>query len=649
MKFRKDINGLRAIAVIAVVLFHFNPSWVPGGFAGVDVFFVISGFLMTGIIFRGLENNNFSVINFYVARANRIIPALSVVCLALLVFGWFYLTPLDYRALGKHVASSMGFLSNIIYWRESGYFDAASHSKWLLHTWSLSVEWQFYMIYPVVLLLLKKCMSLNNIKRLLVVTTVISFIFSAYATYKMPNASYFLLPTRAWEMMMGGLAFLYPLQNIKDSIKKYLEWLGIALILVSYTFISKDNLWPGYLALIPVLGTYLVIIANRNDSVITDNIVMQKIGLWSYSIYLWHWPIVVFGYYFYMTNWEWVGIPLSVALGFCSYKYIENIKFPVLSDISFKPILMVKSLWMAVMVGLTSSFVFIEHGFADRVDVRVISALNYKYDVNNYGCISGWAEPYNKGSCIIGNKSNIKAIVVGDSHANALLPSITKNINLDEDGIVVYSRAACPFILDVKSDNYGVYNCSNSNKFNLNEIKDRYKGIPVFVINRMSVYLYGQSEIIKRTKEPIVYFNKKHVEGNNELLNDFLFFYKKTICELSSTNRVYITTPIPEMYYNVPNKLAKNIISGRTDVDVELDVKDYLSRNKSSLKIINETSELCGSKILDVSKYLCNKDVCIGSFSGKSVYSDADHLSITGNGLLLPMFKPIFRKKEERN
>lgn len=140
MQFRKDINGLRAIAVIAVVLFHFNASWMPGGFAGVDVFFVISGFLMTRIIFRGIEQENFSILRFYVARANRIIPALAVLCVALLAFGWFYFTPMDYKVLGKHVGSSMGFLSNVVYWTESGYFDTSSLEKWLLHTWSLSVE-----------------------------------------------------------------------------------------------------------------------------------------------------------------------------------------------------------------------------------------------------------------------------------------------------------------------------------------------------------------------------------------------------------------------------------------------------------------------------------------------------------------------------
>ena len=280
-KFRADINGLRAFAVIAVVLFHFNPSWVPGGFAGVDVFFVISGFLMTGIIFRGLEQNNFSILKFYVARANRIIPALAVLCLVLLIMGWFYLTPVEYRGLGKHVASSVSFLSNFMYWAEAGYFDAASHEKWLLHTWSLSVEWQFYIIYPIILVLLTKIFSTKAIKSMLVIGTILGFIFCVIATYKWPNPSYYLLPTRAWEMMLGGIAYLYPL-TLRDNKKKILELVGLALIIGSYFFISSENLWPGYLAVFPVLGSFLIIQAQRNDSFITGNIVFQKIGSWSY-------------------------------------------------------------------------------------------------------------------------------------------------------------------------------------------------------------------------------------------------------------------------------------------------------------------------------------------------------------------------------
>jgi len=156
MNFRYDINGLRAVAVIAVVLFHFNPAWLPGGFAGVDVFFVISGFLMTSIIFNKMENNSFNLFEFYVARVNRIIPVLAVIGIVLLVFGWFYLLPLDYRDLSRQVEKSVLFTSNILFTEGDGYFEQNEKTKWLLHTWSLSVEWQFYIFFPIILLALRR-------------------------------------------------------------------------------------------------------------------------------------------------------------------------------------------------------------------------------------------------------------------------------------------------------------------------------------------------------------------------------------------------------------------------------------------------------------------------------------------------------------
>lgn len=221
MNFRSDINGLRAIAVISVVLFHFNPEILPGGFAGVDVFFVISGFLMTSIIFRGLENSNFSIVNFYISRANRIIPALAILCLVIMIFGWFYLTPLDFKTLGKHVSGSIRFISNSMYLKESGYFDVSANSKWLLHTWSLSVEWQFYLIYPVVLTLLYKAFGLKTLRKILIAATVSFYLYSLCSSYSNPNASYFLLSNRAWEMLLGGIAYAYPIE-LKNSLKNLL-------------------------------------------------------------------------------------------------------------------------------------------------------------------------------------------------------------------------------------------------------------------------------------------------------------------------------------------------------------------------------------------------------------------------------------------
>lgn len=427
MKFRKDINGLRAFAVIAVVLFHFNASWMPGGFAGVDVFFVISGFLMTGIIFKGLENNNFSVLNFYVARANRIIPALAALCLALLVFGWFYLTPLEYKALGKHAASSVGFLSNVIYMREAGYFDAASHEKWLLHTWSLSVEWQFYIIYPLALLALKRIFSLKTLKSLIIVATVIGFMFSVYTTYKWPSASYYLFPMRAWEMMLGGVAFLYPIK-LQESNKKLVEILGLILIVGSYIFITGDDPWPGCLALFPVLGTFLVIQTQRNESIITGNIVFQKLGAWSYSIYLWHWPFVVAIYTFSLpSQYIYIGMTSSVLLGYLSYKYIERIKFPrsfpsLLGCFKCKPI------YIAGVVGVLGSLTFIKNGVDERFKLtaqeeEIMNQLVMAYRSNGYCFYSSHEKTFevnkDKGTdCYLGDTSYpAHTLLFGDSYA----------------------------------------------------------------------------------------------------------------------------------------------------------------------------------------------------------------------------------------
>lgn len=431
MNFRKDINGLRALAVIAVVLFHFNSSWMPGGFAGVDVFFVISGFLMTGIIFRGMEQDNFSVLNFYVARANRIIPALALLCLVLLVFGWFYLTPFAYRELGKHAASSVGFLSNFIYWKEAGYFDAASHEKWLLHTWSLSVEWQFYIIYPLVLIALRKFLSINTLKLLLIVGTILGFIFSVVITYKLPNAAYYLFPTRAWEMMIGGVAYLYPF-TLQESRKKLVEWTGLILVIASYFLISAENLWPGYLAIFPVLGSFLIIQAQRNESIFTGNIVFQKLGAWSYSIYLWHWPFVVAIYTFSLpSQYIYIGMVLSVLLGFLSYKYIERIKFSrsfpsILSYLKCKPI------YIAAPIFLISIIIIATNGaktrFVDREPYVKEQMKNIIFPSRATGyCFfndtdPGYPDKDLGTSCLLTNTGDKKILLFGSSYAGMYEP-----------------------------------------------------------------------------------------------------------------------------------------------------------------------------------------------------------------------------------
>jgi len=201
--YRPDIDGLRAIAILSVVLFHAFPSSLRGGFVGVDIFFVISGFLISGIIFKGLQRSDFGFVEFYVHRARRIFPALILVLAASYVFAWFFLLPDEYRSLGKHMAAGAGFVQNFLLWTESGYFDTASELKPLLHLWSLAVEEQFYLAFPLFFLLIGKFWKRGRLA-VLATCALLSFALCVLASYVKPGANFYLLPTRAWELLLGA-------------------------------------------------------------------------------------------------------------------------------------------------------------------------------------------------------------------------------------------------------------------------------------------------------------------------------------------------------------------------------------------------------------------------------------------------------------
>jgi len=611
--FRYDINGLRAIAVIAVVIFHFNHSWIPGGFAGVDVFFVISGFLMTKIIFNGLENKTFNLFKFYVARANRIIPALAVLCLALLIFGWFNLTPDDYRFLSKHVISSLGFFSNITYWQESGYFDSIAYEKWLLHTWSLSVEWQFYIIYPVLLMLLNQFISFGNLKRLIIVATIIGFGLSVYVTLYWPDSSYFLFPTRAWEMMLGGIASLYTF-NFKESNKKKLELTGILLIVSSYLFISSDTPWPGYMALLPVLGAYLMLVANRQDSLLTNNVVFQVIGRYSYSIYLWHWPIVVYGYYT-VDHWWIIGLPLSLLLGGLSYKYIETIRFSTFS--SWFNIYRLKPLWLLTFVSLLSLSVYTTVGF--NVSYRAIantpeSKILDKY--KNYSMDpSGLFTKCNTDQQIIrnGNKFVFDECISnepngiflwGDSHMAALSTGIRKNI---DSTIVPFSQltsSGCAPSFLIKRNGTDTFDiaCDSSNE-------QAYKAI---VKNKPKLVIMGAFK-----------FHEK---------NDWL----KTISTLKEigVEHVMIIGPFPQWQPSLPSVYVKRHFGKEFIQDNNFDSSIIKSNNylkkiqNDDFIFIDMLSSLCDSVGED-------KLSCRVALGDELFTYDYGHLTLLGSDFMV--------------
>lgn len=348
MTFRYDINGLRAIAVIAVLLFHFFPDWVPSGFAGVDIFFVISGYLMTQIIIQKSSSGAMRLIPFYIARAQRIFPSLAFVCLCLLLLGFSGAFNIDNQlALHKHIAASLSFTSNMLYWTEAGYFDAIASEKWLLHTWSLSVEWQFYLLYPLFIASCASVFSSKNLKICVVLATIASALFGIIASYYSPNLAYYALPTRAWALMLGGVAYFYPqpffcqpalnTTNTATSESKNLPYfrllsrrtisqIGFLCIFLSLWVFNAQTSWPGAAALLPVIGSYLVIVANANATAWMKSELIQAIGRWSYSIYLWHWPLFVLVGFLGLNSLPiLLGVALlSIVIGGLSYRFIES-------------------------------------------------------------------------------------------------------------------------------------------------------------------------------------------------------------------------------------------------------------------------------------------------------------------------------------
>ncbi|BDM65063.1 hypothetical protein NFHSH190041_25150 [Shewanella sp. NFH-SH190041] len=636
MKFRSDVNGLRAIAVIGVVLFHFGYSSIPGGFAGVDVFFVISGFLMTSIIFSKIDDNKFSITDFYASRANRIIPVLFFVSLALIIIGWFYLPPTDYKMLGKHIEKSILFLSNIRYMNESGYFAVSSHTKWLLHTWSLSVEWQFYILYPAVLLCANKFLSLKNIKRVVLLLLLISFSMCIYYEVNQDNRTYFMLSTRMWEMLFGGLAFLYPFK-IKNP--RIVSIIGLGLVIISFILFSKNNIWPSYLTITPVLGAYLIILANAKN-IILDNKISQKIGEWSYSIYLWHWPVVVMSIYFKIRNWQAVGVLLSLCLGALSYYLIEKNKCMTSKLTSLKSIYKFKPILMILFIFVLSKLICLTDGFHWHYSNEVLLASNESFDRNKNNLMLD----ENSGDFsvkILGNSNNIKAIMVGDSHADAIATALSTLFDLKKEGVTVLARASCPFIMNVKiSGNSLLCLYDNSKRM---EYINKHPSTPVFIAARMSAYLYGQSNPERVTtpyKGPLIYFKDKYHEVNKKFLLELEKNIGLTIDGINNKDRVFIISPIPEMHTNIPKAIAKEkLLYNDVHNDFSISIYDYEKRNKQVNLILKNVTRTLDAHLLSPINYLCKQGKCISNIHGRPIYYDGDHMSEFGNKLLTPMFR----------
>lgn len=608
MKFREDINGLRAFAVLGVLIFHFNHAWLPGGFAGVDVFFVISGFLMTSIIFRGLEGNNFSILNFYRSRFRRIVPALLVVVALLAIYGWLFLSPIPYYALSKHGGSSLLFFSNFIYLNESGYFDVASLEKLLLHTWSLSVEWQFYLIYPVVLILLSKVFSINNLKRIIVGLMVFGFAFSVYSSSKWPLHSYFLFPARAWEMLLGGVAYLYPL-TIQSRIKKNgLEIVALGLILLSYFTASAETVWPGYYALLPVVGAFLLIQAANNQSIFTSNIIANKLGLWSYSIYLYHWPIVVLNHKYNLGLPFYLYLIITLILSVGSYYLIEKRRWSV------KLILVAFAL---VFIPLT--YVYSTKGAVDRVDEKYSLSVK-EFHSKYYG---GTGYPTFTSSYIGGkNDETYDYLILGDSFARQYALFLDKNKfhtkNWFADGCLLMSE-------HIQKQHYLNDNGKKCHQLGI----DSYKDLSI----NIKPVLWGFNWDTK------ILFDKQGLSFNyRDQTEMYLMALEKELdlaLNLSQDN-------VDHYIIGIPTKPSYQIFSCLSETQLlgnklfKPTCAEFIPRNEPEINqfLKDFAEQRARVYYIDPNEVLCTDKGCRMIIDGEPMFSDMSHLSIYGADLV---------------
>ena len=442
MKFRNDINGLRAMAVAAVVVFHFFPSTLPGGFAGVDVFFVISGYLMTAIIAQQLGQGRWRLRSFYAARAWRLVPAVLVLCAILLAAGWALLLPGEWSQLAQHALATLMFVSNMVFYQEAGYFDAASHSKLLLHTWSLSVEWQFYLLYPLVLAGAWRLAGARGLRWAVLVLAVLSLAWAQWSSLHLPSLGYYGLPSRAWELLAGAMVFLFPLpQRLRDS--RAAGWIcaaALAVLALSLIVVHSRYPWPGLWAVPVVAATAVLLGLQYQDLAIYRYRAVQWLGQTSYSVYLWHWPVCAYLHLQHRGQsplWMLAGMALSLVLGALSYYRVERPllaarrKAPsdVAAGVTARP-----RRWAlpgsCAGVMLAAAVVWQQQGFPARLgsEMQALSAItdvytHFQYQRNiRYGQCHSAALQARGPECLAPQRQQV--FIWGDSYAASLYPGL---------------------------------------------------------------------------------------------------------------------------------------------------------------------------------------------------------------------------------
>lgn len=634
VKYRREIDGLRAVAVLPVILFHAGFKAFEGGYVGVDVFFVISGYLITTIILSDMNKGKFSIVTFYERRARRILPALFFVMLCCLPFAWFWLLPNHLKDFSQSLTGVSAFSSNILFWKQSGYFGTAAELTPLLHTWSLSVEEQYYVLFPLFLMALWKLRK-RWIFGSLMAVAVVSLILAQWGAYNHPSTTFFLLPTRVWELAIGALIAFYFLYKKEQSefvtshkaTSEVLGLLGLALICYSIFAFNKFTPFPSFYALIPTIGTALIIIFSTSDTIsgrLLATKAMVGIGLISYSTYLWHQPLFVFARHRSISELSvtqlFVLSILSIVLAYFSWRYVE-MPFRDKKAVSRKTVFsfaVVGSVAFAA-VGIVGH---INNGFDKRVNDSGILLTDISKKLTfNKGLATNCDDFTLSPDCR--TSDNPEILLWGDSFSMHLAQGIMASNS--QAGIIQMTKPACGPFFDVAPfnsiypQNWGCLDFSNS----VREWIKSNDSVKYAVLSSPFIQYLGYKDY-RLLIEGEVY------DGSIELATkQFL----STLDELKGMGVIPVVfSPPPSIKEDSGLCLAKTEFFGGDLGSCNFnrhDVADYSADAYKFLKNIEKHY-----RVVYIDNGICEDGICNVSVDGTYIYRDATHMSKDGSTYL---------------
>lgn len=647
MKYRPEIDGLRAVAVVPVIFLHAGIGGMHGGFVGVDVFFVISGYLITGIILEELSRGTFSLAGFYERRARRILPALYLVLIASFFAFRPVMFPRQFTDFAQSLIATPLFLSNVLFWRETGYFMPDAELKPLLHTWSLAVEEQFYLVFPLMCLLLWRW-RLHVLVSVTAVLAGASFVLTYPMQEHMPAANYYLIPTRAWELGVGAFC-AYVTRAARSGASSLLGLLGLAMILAAVFLFDETVPYPSYYTLMPVLGTALVILFAQAGTLPGRALALQPmvwVGLVSYSAYLWHQPVLAYARLGFLDPPATGGMLLAIALTFALATLTRRlVEVPFLrrgaGALVGRRTVFAGALAGAVfIVGLAAYSLWGGGAPAGPVLDRINQILAYKTYKNNGpdGCYltrDQFPADDMLATCAANPDRAADILLLGDSHSDVLYPDLSRDLAGRGHNLAFLGVEGCPPALGFERRNPH-YRCDAKLSVLLDEVLASEIG--TVVLHARWAY-YGDHRPFENglggtdgEDGALVPVRERRVTG------DIYAAYADFIHRLlADGKRVIVLGPVPEAGWDVPLRMAKMAQLGLTEeAPLSIPLGPVVERRKPAVETFGAISDGRFS-VLDPLPIFCDaaKAVCYQESADREpYYRDPDHLSAAGAKLV---------------